>query len=248
MNKTNLSVNLNKVALLRNARGSDYPSLVKFAKSCIEHDICGLTLHPRSDERHALSSDVIDLANLCKENNFEFNIEGNPFNTEKDSFRGYENLVRDIKPYQATLVPDEDHQITSDHGWIRGVHDKDLKSIIKRLCEDCSYVSMFIDANVESVDYALEMGANAVEIYTGPYAQLNKDERVSCIEEMYEIFKYIKSNNLKLNAGHDLNLENLPDLIDLNIIDEVSIGHAIITESLIHGLDNVLSEYIKIIR
>ena len=127
MNKTNLSVNLNKVALLRNARGSDYPSLVKFAKSCIEHDICGLTLHPRSDERHALSSDVIDLANLCKENNLEFNIEGNPFNTEKDSFRGYENLVRDIKPYQATLVPDEDHQITSDHGWIRGDHDKDLK-------------------------------------------------------------------------------------------------------------------------
>ena len=248
MNKTNLSVNLNKVALLRNARGSDYPSLVKFAKSCIEHDICGLTLHPRSDERHTLSSDVIDLANLCKENNLEFNIEGNPFNTEKDSFRGYENLVTDIKPYQATLVPDEDHQITSDHGWIRGGHDKDLKSIIKRLCEDCSYVSMFIDANVESVDYALEMGANAVEIYTGPYAQLNKDERVSCIEEMYEIFKYIKSNNLKLNAGHDLNLENLPDLIDLNIIDEVSIGHAIITESLIHGLDNVLSEYIKIIR
>lgn len=248
MNKTNLSVNLNKVALLRNARGSDYPSLVKFAVSCMEHDICGLTLHPRSDERHALSSDVIDLANLCKENNLEFNIEGNPFNTEKDSFRGYENLVRDIKPYQATLVPDEDHQITSDHGWIRGGHDKDLKSIIKRLCEDCSYVSMFIDANVESVDYALEMGANAVEIYTGPYAQLNKDKRVSCIEEMYEIFKYIKSNNLKLNAGHDLNLENLPALIDLNIIDEVSIGHAIITESLIHGLDNVLSEYIKIIR
>lgn len=248
MNKTNLSVNLNKVALLRNARGSDYPSLVKFAKSCMEHDICGLTLHPRSDERHALSSDVIEIANLCKENNLEFNIEGNPFNTEKDSFRGYENLVRDIKPYQATLVPDEDHQITSDHGWIRGGHDKDLKSIIKRLCEDCSYVSMFIDANVESVDYALEMGANAVEIYTGPYAQLNKDKRVSCIEEMYEIFKYIKSNNLKLNAGHDLNLENLPDLIDLNIIDEVSIGHAIITESLIHGLDNVLSEYIKIIR
>ena len=248
MNKTNLSVNLNKVALLRNARGSDYPSLVKFANSCMEHDICGLTLHPRSDERHALSSDVIDLANLCKENNLEFNIEGNPFNTEKDSFRGYESLVRDIKPYQATLVPDEDHQITSDHGWIRGGHDKDLKSIIKRLCEDCSYVSMFIDANFESVDYALEMGANAVEIYTGPYAQLNKDERVSCIEEMYEIFKYIKSNNLKLNAGHDLNLENLSDLIDLNIIDEVSIGHAIITESLIHGLDNVLSQYIKIIR
>ena len=248
MNKTNLSVNLNKVALLRNARGSGFPSLVDFAKSCIEYDICGLTLHPRPDERHALSSDVIDLATLCETNNLEFNIEGNPFNLENGTFRGFENLVADIKPYQATLVPDKDNQITSDHGWISGDHNKELKLIVERLREDCSYVSMFIDANIESVDYALEMGVNAVEIYTGPYAKIPKDERVSYIEEMHEIFKYIKSNNLKLNAGHDLNLENLPDLIDLNIIDEVSIGHAIITESLIHGLGNVLSQYIKIIR
>ena len=248
MNKTNLSVNLNKVALLRNARGSDYPSLVDFAKLCMNHDICGLTLHPRPDERHALSSDVIDLANLCKESNLEFNIEGNPFNIEKGSFRGYENLVSDIKPYQATLVPDKEDQITSDHGWLRGGHDDELKLIIGRLREDCKFVSMFIDANIESADYALEMGVNAVEIYTGPYAKLNNDERIPYIQEMHETLKYIKSKNLKLNAGHDLNLDNLPALIDLKIIDEVSIGHAIITESLIHGLDNVLSKYIKIIR
>ena len=248
MNKTNLSVNLNKVALLRNARGSDYPSLVDFAKLCMNHDICGLTLHPRPDERHALSSDVIDLANLCKESNLEFNIEGNPFNIEKGSFRGYENLVSDIKPYQATLVPDKEDQITSDRGWLRGGHDDELKLIIERLREDCEFVSMFIDANIESADYALEMGVNAVEIYTGPYAKLNNDERIPYIQEMHETLKYIKSKNLKLNAGHDLNLENLPALIDLKIIDEVSIGHAIITESLIHGLDNVLSKYIKIIR
>jgi len=195
-----------------------------------------------------LSSDVIDLATLCEVNNLEFNIEGNPFNLENGTFRGFENLVADIKPYQATLVPDKDNQITSDHGWISGDHNKELKLIVERLREDCSYVSMFIDANIESVDYALETGVNAVEIYTGPYAKIPKDERVSYIEEMHEIFKYIKSNNLKLNAGHDLNLENLPDLIELNIIDEVSIGHAIITESLIHGLGNVLSQYIKIIR
>ena len=248
MNKTNLSVNLNKVALLRNARGSDYPSLVDFAKLCMNHDICGLTLHPRPDERHALSSDVIDLANLCKESNLEFNIEGNPFNIEKGSFRGYENLVSDIKPYQATLVPDKEDQITSDRGWLRGGHDDELKLIIERLREDCEFVSMFIDANIESADYALEMGVNAVEIYTGPYAKLNNDERIPYIQEMHETLKYIKSKNLKLNAGHDLNLDNLPALIDLKIIDEVSIGHAIITESLIHGLDNVLSKYIKIIR
>ena len=248
MNKINLSVNLNKVALLRNARGSDYPSLVDFAKLCMNHDICGLTLHPRPDERHALSSDVIDLANLCKESNLEFNIEGNPFNIEKGSFRGYENLVSDIKPYQATLVPDKEDQITSDRGWLRGGHDDELKLIIERLREDCEFVSMFIDANIESADYALEMGVNAVEIYTGPYAKLNNDERIPYIQEMHETLKYIKSKNLKLNAGHDLNLENLPALIDLKIIDEVSIGHAIITESLIHGLDNVLSKYIKIIR
>ena len=248
MNKINLSVNLNKVALLRNARGSDYPSLVDFAKLCMNHDICGLTLHPRPDERHALSSDVIDLANLCKESNLEFNIEGNPFNIEKGSFRGYENLVSDIKPYQATLVPDKEDQITSDRGWLRGGHDDELKLIIERLREDCEFVSMFIDANIESADYALEMGVNAVEIYTGPYAKLNNDERIPYIQEMHETLKYIKSKNLKLNAGHDLNLDNLPALIDLKIIDEVSIGHAIITESLIHGLDNVLSKYIKIIR
>ena len=248
MNKINLSVNLNKVALLRNARGSDYPSLVDFAKLCMNHDICGLTLHPRPDERHALSSDVIDLANLCKESNLEFNIEGNPFNIEKGSFRGYENLVSDIKPYQATLVPDKEDQITSDRGWLRGGHDDELKLIIERLREDCKFVSMFIDANIESADYALEMGVNAVEIYTGPYAKLNNDERIPYIQEMHETLKYIKSKNLKLNAGHDLNLDNLPALIDLKIIDEVSIGHAIITESLIHGLDNVLSKYIKIIR
>ena len=248
MNKTNLSVNLNKVALLRNARGSDYPSLVDFAKLCMNHDICGLTLHPRPDERHALSSDVIDLANLCKESNLEFNIEGNPFNIEKGSFRGYENLVSDIKPYQATLVPDKEDQITSDRGWLRGGHDDELKLIIERLREDCKFVSMFIDANIESADYALEMGVNAVEIYTGPYAKLNNDKRIPYIQEMHETFEYIKSKNLKLNAGHDLNLDNLPALIDLKIIDEVSIGHAIISESLIHGLDNVLSKYIKIIR
>ena len=248
MNKTNLSVNLNKVALLRNARGSNYPSLINFAKSCMEHDICGLTLHPRPDERHVLSSDVFDLSSLCLENNFEFNIEGNPFNSEKGSFKGFENLVKAIKPYQATLVPDKDDQITSDHGWYRGAHDNDLKLTIERLQDNCKFVSLFIDADIKSVDYALEMGVNAVEIYTGPYAILNKNERVTYIDEMHEIFKYIKSKNLKLNAGHDLNLENLPDLIDLNIIDEVSIGHAIITESLIHGLDNVLSKYIKIIR
>ena len=248
MNKTNLSVNLNKVALLRNARGSNYPSLVDFAKSCMKHDICGLTLHPRSDERHALSSDVIDLSILCKENNLEFNIEGNPFNTENGSFRGYENLVTDIKPYQATIVPDNDDQITSDHGWISGDHDNELKLIVEKLREDCVFVSMFIDPDIKSVDYALKMGVNAVEIYTGPYAKLSKDERTSCIEGMHEIFKYIKSNNLKLNAGHDLNLDNLSDLIDLEIIDEVSIGHAIITESLIHGLDSVLAKYIRVIR
>ena len=107
---------------------------------------------------------------------------------------------------------------------------------------------MFIDPDIKSVDYALKMGVNAVEIYTGPYAKLSKDERTSCIEGMHEIFMYIKSNNLKLNAGHDLNLDNLSDLIDLEIIDEVSIGHAIITESLIHGLDSVLAKYIRVIR
>ena len=214
---TVLSVNLNKVALIRNSRDTISPSPVEFAAAAVAAGAGGITVHPRPDQRHIRVSDCLALAQSV---DVEFNIEGNPFNIERGSFRGYENLVSDIKPYQATLVPDEEDQITSDHGWLRGGHDDELKLIIGRLREDCKFVSMFIDANVESVDYALEMGVNAVEIYTGPYAKLNKDERVLCIEEMYEIFKYIKSNNLKLNAGHDLNVENLPDLIALNITDK----------------------------
>ena len=248
MNKTNLSVNLNKIALLRNARGSNYPSLIDIAGICSKHEICGITLHPRPDERHATSSDVIEISNFCKEQDLEFNIEGNPFTLENDSFRGFEDLVKEINPYQATLVPDLKDQVTSDHGWSSGDHDSELKLIVERLQRNCTFVSLFIDLEKESVDYALEIGVNAVEVYTGPYAKLSLSERPKYIDKMYEIFQYIKSNNLKLNAGHDLNLENLPDLIELNIIDEVSIGHAIITESIVYGLDNILSKYIKIIR
>ena len=245
---TNLSVNVNKIAWLRNARGEDRPNLLELSKILIDCGVHGLTVHPRPDLRHITPDDVYNLSDLCVRSGVEFNIEGNPFNTENGSFRGYENLVTDIKPYQATIVPDNDDQITSDHGWISGDHDNELKLIVERLREDCVFVSMFIDPDIKSVDYALKMGVNAVEIYTGPYAKLSKDERTSCIEGMHEIFKYIKSNNLKLNAGHDLNLDNLSDLIDLEIIDEVSIGHAIITESLIHGLDSVLAKYIRVIR
>mgnify|MGYP006220385957 FL=1 len=248
MNKTNLSVNLNKVALLRNARGSNYPSLIDIAAICSKHEICGITLHPRPDERHATSSDVIEISNFCKEHELEFNIEGNPFTVENGSFRGFENLVKEINPHQATLVPDLEDQVTSDHGWSSGNHDKELKSIVERIQTHCDFVSLFINADRESVDYALETGVNAVEIYTGPYAKLTASEKPKYIDNMYEIFEYIKSNNLKLNAGHDLSLENLSDLIELNIIDEVSIGHAIISESLVYGLDNILSKYIKIIK
>ena len=248
MNKTNLSVNLNKVALLRNARGSNYPSLLDIAVICSKYEICGITLHPRPDERHTTSSDVIEVSNFCKKQNLEFNIEGNPFSIKKGSFRGFENLVKEINPYQATLVPDREDQVTSDHGWSSGNHDKELKLIVDRLQTNCNYVSLFIDAEKESVDYALEIGVNAVEIFTGPYAKLTTSEKPKYIDKMYDIFEYIKSNNLKLNAGHDLSLENLTDLIELNIIDEVSIGHAIITESLVYGLDNILSKYIKIIK
>ena len=248
MNKTSLSVNLNKVALLRNARGSNYPSLIDIARICSNHEICGITLHPRQDERHATSSDVIEISNFCKEQNLEFNIEGNPFTIENGSFRGFGNLVKEINPHQATLVPDVENQVTSDHGWSSGNHDGELKLIVDRIKSQCDFVSLFIDAEKESVDYALDIGVNAVEIYTGPYAKLNASEKQKYIDKMYEIFEYIKLNNLKLNAGHDLNLENLSDLIELNIIDEVSIGHAIITESLVYGLDNILSKYIKIIK
>ena len=170
------SLNLNKIALLRNARGENNPSLEDYANQAIDYGVDGLTLHPRPDHRHATSEDVISLGKICKERDVEFNIEGNPFSEPEDPFQGYVNLVNICQPDQATLVPDLPNQITSDHGWESGDHDDDLINVIGNLNDLCknTSISLFVDnlksnnTNLDAIDYAIKVGANTCLLYTSP--------------------------------------------------------------------------------
>ena len=243
-----LSINLNKVALLRNSRGEDYPNIEYFANKAIDLGVDGLTLHPRPDHRHATSKDVINLAKLSKERGVEFNIEGNPFSKPNKDFLGFCELVELTNPDQITLVPDEINQITSDHGWSSGIHDNNLKNIIKSLKDSSnSKVSLFID-NKDGVEYASVMGANLIEIHTGKFSKAIEKNELSVVTEIQEIIDCALDLDLLVNAGHDLNLNNLHYLVEIGNINEVSIGHAIIIDSLHYGFEEAISKYLDIIR
>ena len=247
-----LSVNLNKIALIRNSRGSDNPSLMDYANKCIELGVDGLTLHPRPDHRHATSEDAINLSKLCKDHNIEFNLEGNPFSMPKGDFIGFQDLCAQAKPEQVTLVPDDLQQITSDHGWQPGFLDNKLRSFIGYLKDTNARTSLFIDANVGSVEYAEEIGFDRIEIYTGPFAHFLEDSDLvniqSCKNQISECIQKGNQSNLGINAGHDLNLDNLPHLIECGSVDEVSIGHAIITDALKFGFEDTIMKYITAVR
>lgn len=244
-----LSVNLNKIALLRNARGENYPDLQYFANKSIDLGVDGLTLHPRPDHRHATSLDVIDLAKLSKSRGVEFNIEGNPFSKPKNDFIGFCELVEMINPDQITLVPDSIDQITSDHGWMPGPHDNELKEIIQLLKNKTSNskISLFID-NLAGVDYASEMNVDLIEIHTGKFSKGIYENDMSVVDEIKKIIDHAQNNNLLINAGHDLNLNNLNYLVEIGNINEVSIGHAIIIDSLHYGFEETILRYLNIIR
>ena len=243
-----LSVNLNKVALLRNARGEDYPNIEYFANKAIDLGVDGLTLHPRPDHRHATCNDVINLAKLTKERGVEFNIEGNPFSKPNNDFLGFRELVEMTNPDQITLVPDDINQITSDHGWSSGPHDKDLNNIIKSLNDSSnSNISLFID-NIDGVEYASMMGANLIEIHTGKFSNCIKKNELSIVSDTQKILDRALEFNLLVNAGHDLNLNNLHYLVEMGNINEVSIGHAIIIDSLHYGFEETILKYLSIIR
>ena len=249
-----LSINLNKIALLRNARGEGNPSLEDFANRAIDLGVSGLTLHPRPDHRHATSDDVVSLSELCKNKQVEFNIEGNPFSMPSEPFKGFVNLVKECQPDQITLVPDLPNQITSDHGWEPGDHDNKLKEIICELkaISPKSRVSLFVDstkngeANVEAVDYAALMGANSIEIHTGYFAQCIAKQDFAISSLIKSIIQKANQFNILVNAGHDLNLLNLPELVRIGGVDEVSIGHAIIVDALNFGFDDTIKKYIDI--
>ena len=249
----NLSFNLNKIALLRNARGDNYPDLEEYALRAIELGVDGLTLHPRPDQRHATCEDVLTISNICKEMKVEFNIEGNPFSKPTENYDGFIELVKLSNPDQVTLVPDDPDQITSDHGWDKESCNEDLSFVIKELINVTTNarISLFIDnlqnknVNFEILDSCIEVGANTVEIHTGPFSKAIASSNLSVVDNLFQLAKRAKGLGLNVNAGHDLNLNNLSYLKKMDLIDEVSIGHAIVVDALNYGFDDTINKYIS---
>ena len=241
---TNLSVNVNKIAWLRNARGEGRPDIFELSKILINCGIQGLTVHPRPDLRHITPDDVYDISSLCKESNVEFNIEGNPYSEPTEIYPGFVNLVKEIEPDQCTLVPDSPEQITSDHGW--QIKDNDLeniKEIVNTLKTTKTRISFFVDPDTFHIDQIKLTGADRIELYTGPYAVNPTLEVVSQYEEA---FNHAKDIGLGVNAGHDLDLNNLQLFLSKVPADEVSIGHALISDALINGLEVVTKQYLDL--
>ena len=241
---TNLSVNVNKIAWLRNARGENRPNLIEMSKILIESGVHGLTVHPRPDLRHITPDDVYDLSILCADNKVEFNIEGNPYSEQTKIYPGFLNLVKEIMPDQCTLVPDSADQLTSDHGWeIQAKDHNAVRNIVEEIQTDKTRVSFFVDPNIAQIDAIKELGAKRIELYTGPYAADPKSNKLS---EYENAFLYAKKIGLGINAGHDLDLNNLALFLSKVPADEVSIGHALISDALVYGLEAVTKQYLEL--
>ena len=236
---TNLSVNLNKIALLRNTRTIGIPSVIRAAEISIEAGAHGITVHPRPDQRHIRPSDVYELKEMLT---VEFNIEGNPF------FPEFMKIVRDVKPDQCTLVPDSENAFTSDHGWDLLKDIEKVKPIIKELKDLGIRVSLFMDADTDMIELAKTTGTDRVELYTEPYAAAFREGNAETVFRQFEnAAKKAMEIGLGINAGHDLNLRNLGKFCSIPGILEVSIGHALIAEALEMGLFNTVKEYLKIL-
>ena len=244
---THLSVNLNKIALLRNSRTIGIPSVLWAAKTCIEAGAHGLTVHPRPDERHIRRSDVYELAELLQDHpTIEFNIEGNPLEPT------FMKIVRDVKPTQATLVPDDPNQFTSDHGWDIQRDGIQLIPIIKELQEIGARVSLFMDPDPDQIRQIkpLEITNDQarIELYTEPYATAYRESQTDNLLNQYaEAAQVAQTEGLGVNAGHDLNLENLPQFLSIHSILEVSIGHALTADALKMGLYSAVKAYLEAI-
>tara|TARA_B100001113_G_scaffold43027_1_gene30450 strand:+ start:374 stop:1087 length:714 start_codon:yes stop_codon:yes gene_type:complete len=235
---TKLSVNINKIATLRNARGEDYPNLVKTAKDIIKFGAEGITIHPRPDERHIKYSDAFDL----KQNiSTELNIEGNPS-------KKFINMVCEVKPDQVTLVPDESDAITSNSGWDTVKNFDFLKDIVEEFKSNSIRVSIFIDPDFKMLEGAKKINADRVELFTGPYAKQFINDKSNAINRYIDCSEIANKIGMELNAGHDLNQQNL-EFFKNNIVNlkEVSIGHALISESLYSGFESTIKSYLKIL-
>ncbi len=233
---TKLSVNINKVATIRNARGGNNPDVVKVALDCEKFGAQGITVHPRPDERHIRYQDVYDLKPVLRT---EFNIEGNPIDKFND-------LVLKVKPTQVTLVPDAPDQITSNAGWDTKKNLAFLTEIVGEFRDKGIRTSIFVNADPEMVEYAAKAGADRVELYTEPYASAYAAGPEAAIAPFVEAARVAKSLGLGVNAGHDLSLENLKYMhAQIGGLDEVSIGHALICDALYLGLEETIRRYLE---
>ena len=235
---TRLSVNINKIATIRNARGGNIPNIKKAAVDCQNFGAEGITVHPRPDERHIRYQDVYDIKPIITT---EFNIEGYPSSTFID-------LIADIKPTQVTLVPDPPDVLTSNAGWDTVKNKTYLKEIIANFKEMGVRTSIFVDTKLENIEGAVEVGTDRVELYTEPYATFFPKNKEQAIADFVTAARRAKGLGLGLNAGHDLSLENLKFFNQqIPEIDEVSIGHALISDALYYGLENTIQLYKRLL-
>lgn len=233
---TRLSVNINKIATLRNARGGNNPDVLKVAQDCERFGAQGITVHPRPDERHIRYADVLHLKDVVTT---EFNIEGYP-----DA--RYFELIKEVSPAQATLVPDPPNALTSNAGWDVVSHREFLKDVVAKLKESVGRVSLFVESSAKMVEAVSETGADRIELYTEPYASTYVKDRVKAVAKFVEAAKAAQQAGLGVNAGHDLDLNNLRFLKEsIPWLEEVSIGHALISDALYFGLENTIQLYLR---
>ncbi len=235
----NLSVNINKIATLRNARGGNFPDPLLFARKIQEMGADGITVHPRPDERHIRYEDVRKLRPIVWT---ELNVEGNPIPK-------FLELVKQVKPDQVTLVPDEPGQITSDHGWDTITYKDFLQDVISGLKSSGIRTSIFVDPDIRMVEGAVETGTDRIELYTESYAKAFARGELSAVKPFVEAARRAHELGLEVNAGHDLNLQNIGYFVqNVPHLKEVSIGHALIVEALWFGLENVIGKYQHILK
>jgi pyridoxine 5-phosphate synthase len=235
---TKLSVNVNKIATLRNARGGDVPSVTQVAIDCERFGADGITIHPRPDERHITTKDVYDLKEVVTT---EFNIEGYPDDR-------YLKLVSDVQPNQATLVPDPPDVLTSNAGWDTVKHQQLLTEICQELREKGIRSSIFVDTDLNNIEGAARTGVDRIELYTGPYAEIYGKNAEKAIHDYLKAAEVAQELGLGVNAGHDLNLVNLGFFKrSIPWLKEVSIGHALISDALYYGLENTVHLYKRLL-
>ena len=245
-----LSVNLNKIALLRNSRDGNFPGVADFGRRALEYGANGLTVHPRPDQRHIRPDDTRELASLIK--SFpaaEFNIEGNPFAPAQGTYPGLVSLAGETRPDQCTLVPDSDSQKTSDHGFDLTLDGDKLVPIIERLKANNIRISLFMDPIAEQIRLAKEVGADRIELYTGPFAWAFNASNDSAQAEFLRhkiAAEYALEIGLEVNAGHDLNLNNMLLYNQLPGLKEVSIGHALTVDALNMGFEEAIKAYLAL--